>query len=45
MEESIRGYKINQYDRGNAFIMKPFADSLNDEELKGVYEYIKSLKN
>jgi mono/diheme cytochrome c family protein len=45
MEESIRGYKVDQYDRGNAFIMKPFADSLNDEELQGVYEYIKSLNN
>lgn len=44
MQISIRDYVNEEYDRGNAFIMKPYANLLTVDRVKDVYSYIKSLK-
>ncbi|PLY04294.1 MAG: hypothetical protein C0625_16555 [Arcobacter sp.] len=44
MQLSIRDYELGSYDRGNAFIMKPYAASMNQADIKNVYSYIQSLK-
>lgn len=45
MQQSIRDYNLNDYDRGKAIIMKPYAILLTDKRVKSVYTYIKSLKS
>ena len=44
MQLAIRDYMIDEYDRGYAMIMKPYANMLNNQKIKEVYSYIKSLK-
>ncbi len=41
---SIRGYNNGDYDRGMAFVMKPYATLMNDKDIKNVYVYLRSLK-
>lgn len=41
---SIRGYNNGDYDRGMAFVMKPYATLMNDNDIKNVYVYLRSLK-
>ncbi len=41
---SIRGYNLGDYDRGMAFVMKPYATLMNDKDIKNVYVYLQSLK-
>lgn len=41
---SIRGYNLGDYDRGMAFVMKPYATLMNDNDVKNVYVYLRSLK-
>lgn len=43
MKYSIDRYNLDDYDRGAAFIMKPYAMSVSHRELKGVYEYIQKI--
>jgi cytochrome c553 len=42
---AIRDYGLDQYDRGMAFVMKPYASMLIDKDIKAVYEYIKRINN
>ncbi len=44
MKIAIRDYTIDDYDRGRAFLMKPYALMLSEQTLKNVYSYIQSLK-
>jgi len=44
MQLSIRDYTLDEYDRGMAMIMKPYATMLNQKKIKEVYSYIKTLK-
>ncbi len=41
---SIRDYNIGEYDRGRAFLMKPFATMLDSRDIKNVFVYLQSLK-
>lgn len=43
-EQAIRDYTLDEYDRGYAFIMKPYANLMNSQRIKDVYSYIQSLK-
>ncbi len=40
---SIRDYNLGSYDRGMAFVMKPYALLMDDNDVKNVYIYIKSI--
>ncbi len=40
---SIRDYNLGSYDRGMAFVMKPYALLMNDNDVKNVYIYLKSI--
>ena len=40
---SIRGYNLGDYDRGMAFVMKPYATLMNNDDIKNVYVYLKSI--
>ncbi len=44
MQLSIRGYQLNEYDRGLAIIMTPYANGLVTSEAEAVYQYIQTLK-
>lgn len=41
---TIRDYELGEYDRGQAFVMKPYANLMSSRDVKNVYSYIKSLK-
>jgi len=41
---SIRGYNLGDYDRGMAFVMKPYATLMDSNDIKNVYVYLRSLK-
>lgn len=41
---SIRDYKIGEYDRGRAFLMKPYALLMDSNDIKNVFVYLQSLK-
>ena len=41
---SIRGYNLGDYDRGMAFVMKPYATLMDQNDVKNVYVYLRSLK-
>ncbi|MCP4971264.1 MAG: cytochrome c [Arcobacter sp.] len=45
MKLAIRDYTLGEYDRGRAFIMKPYSDLLTTKRLKDVYSYIQTLKD
>ncbi len=42
---AIRDYNLGEYDRGQAFIMAPYANLMDSQDIKNVYSYIQSLKN
>lgn len=42
---TIRDYNLGEYDRGQAFVMKPYANLMNSQDIKNVYSYIQTLKN
>jgi len=44
MEASIKGYQLDQYDRGLSMIMKPYANGLMIDDIEAVYQYIQTLK-
>jgi len=44
MDQSINDYMYDNYDRGNAHVMKPYATFLTGTKVKEVYSYIQSLK-
>ena len=44
IKTSIKGYQTDQYDRGLAMIMKPYANSLMVEDIEAIYQYIQTLK-
>ncbi len=44
MDQSINDYLYDNYDRGNAHVMKPYATYVSGTKLKEVYSYIQSLK-
>lgn len=44
MQLAIRDYVNEDYDRGNALIMRPYANFLTTEKVKNIYSYIKTLK-
>ncbi len=45
MKLAIRDYTLDEYDRGKAHIMKPYANYLTTKRLKDVYSYIQTLKD
>ncbi len=44
MKVSIRGYTLNEYDRGLAIIMAPIASSITEEDVDAVYNYLQTVK-
>ncbi len=44
MKLAIRDYSLGDYNRGRAFIMRPYAIMLSSKDIKNVYSYIQSLK-
>lgn len=40
---SIRGYNNGDYDRGMAFVMKPYATLMTSKDIKNVYVYLRSI--
>lgn len=44
MQLSIRDYLLGDYDRGKAFIMKPYAEILHNKDVKNIYSYIRTFK-
>ncbi len=40
---SIRDYNLGSYDRGMAFVMKPYALLMDDNDVKNVYIHLKSI--
>lgn len=40
---SIRGYNNGDYDRGMAFVMKPYATLMTQKDIKNVYVYLRSI--
>jgi len=41
---SIQGYNNGNYDRGMAFVMKPYATLMTNQDIKNVYVYLRSLR-
>lgn len=41
---TIRDYNLGEYDRGQAFVMRPYANLMDSQDIKNVYSYIQSLK-
>ncbi|WP_424688178.1 c-type cytochrome [Halarcobacter ebronensis] len=41
---SIQGYNNGNYDRGMAFVMKPYATLMTSQDIKNVYVYLRSLR-
>ena len=44
MKTSIRGYQNNNYDRGLASLMTPYANQLMMTDVEAIYNYIQTLK-
>ncbi len=44
MKLAIRDYVLNEYDRGRAILMKPYAIKMTSKDIKNVYSYIQTLK-
>jgi mono/diheme cytochrome c family protein len=43
--ETIRGYTWNEYDRGMAVIMKPYADLTTPDRMTSIYKYLEKINN
>jgi mono/diheme cytochrome c family protein len=41
--ETIRGYTWNEYDRGMAVIMKPYADLTTPDRMTSIYKYLEKI--
>jgi cytochrome c553 len=41
---TIKDYNLQQYDRGQGFVMYPFANNMDSNDIKNVYIYLESLK-
>ncbi|MGB6327667.1 MAG: cytochrome c [Halarcobacter sp.] len=41
---TLRDYGLGEYDRGQAFVMLPYANLMDSRDVKNVYSYINSLK-
>jgi len=42
---SIRGYTLNEYDRGLGILMIPYASLVSEDDLTNIYEYLQSIKD
>ena len=45
MSVSIRDYKLGNKTSGNAIIMTPYANYVNENDIKGIYSYLKKINN
>ena len=45
MTISIRDYKLGTKNSGNAIIMTPYANYLNENDIKGIYSYLNKINN
>ena len=45
MTVSIRDYKLGNKNSGNAVIMTPYANYVNENDIKGIYSYLKKINN
>ena len=45
LQKTMRDYTLDDYDRGRAIIMKPYADFVNPEDIKNIYYYLQSINN
>jgi cytochrome c553 len=45
MTISIRDYKLGSKNSGNAIIMTPYANYLNENDIKGIYSYLNKINN
>jgi cytochrome c553 len=43
LKYSIRGYKRSEIDNGYGIVMTPYARSVNEEDLKNIHNYLKSI--
>ena len=43
MTVSIRDYKLGNKNSGNAVIMTPYANYVNENDIKGIYSYLKKI--
>ena len=43
MTVSIRDYKLGNKTSGNAIIMTPYANYVNENDIKGIYSYLKKI--
>lgn len=44
MKHSIKLYKLDLKNNGNAFVMKAYANMVNDGDLEAIYNYLKSIQ-
>ena len=45
MTVSIRDYKLGNKNSGNAVIMTPYANYLNENDIKGIHSYLQKINN
>ena len=45
MSVSIRDYKLGNKNSGNAVIMTPYANYVNENDIKGIYSYLQKINN
>ena len=45
MTVSIRDYKLGNKNSGNAVIMFPYANYVNENDIKGIYSYLQKINN
>ena len=45
MSVSIRDYKLGNKTSGNAIIMTPYANYVNENDIKGIYSYLQKINN
>ena len=43
LKTSIRDYSMDEKDNGFAIVMKPYADSINSNEIENIYKYLQSI--
>ena len=44
MKTSIWQYSFNEKDNGMAIIMRPYSETLGEDQLEQIYNYIQTLK-
>ena len=45
MSVAIRDYKLGNKTSGNAIIMTPYANYVNENDIKGIYSYLQKINN